>query len=203
MISHGLPDYLLPSHQAEVLAEVPYNEVEDVEIGGPGLVKTGGGFVGGGFGVQGAVEGMTIASVLNALTMRTSIKTVVRIQGISCELFLLHTKLTPAQLRIEMSRPLAAIRSAQVTDTPGGTQREEPAKSMSPVEQLAKLADMLEKGLLTREEFDLMKATVSSWARCRGTEPIRTLILISSAGLPPVGRDHRLYDVVCLMGRRS
>jgi hypothetical protein len=57
-----------------------------------------------------------------------------------------------------MSRPLAAIRSAQVTDTPGGTQREESAKSMSPVEQLAKLADMLEKGLLTREEFDLMKA---------------------------------------------
>jgi hypothetical protein len=41
-----------------------------------------------------------------------------------------------------MSRPLAAIRSAQVTDTPGGTQREESAKSMSPVEQLAKLADM-------------------------------------------------------------
>jgi putative oligomerization/nucleic acid binding protein len=28
----------------------------------------------------------------------------------------------------------------------------------SPVEELAKLADMLEKGLLTREEFDLMKA---------------------------------------------
>jgi hypothetical protein len=26
------------------------------------------------------------------------------------------------------------------------------------VEELARLADMLEKGLLTREEFDLMKA---------------------------------------------
>jgi hypothetical protein len=35
---------------------------------------------------------------------------------------------------------------------------EEPARSMSPVEQLTKLADMLEKGLLTREEFDPMKA---------------------------------------------
>jgi hypothetical protein len=30
--------------------------------------------------------------------------------------------------------------------------------SPSPVEELTKLADMLENGLLTREEFDLMKA---------------------------------------------
>ena len=30
--------------------------------------------------------------------------------------------------------------------------------SPSPVEELAKVADMLEKGLPTREEFDLMKA---------------------------------------------
>jgi len=31
---------------------------------------------------------------------------------------------------------------------------------VSPVEELAKLAAMLEKGLLTREEFDLMKAKI-------------------------------------------
>jgi hypothetical protein len=53
-------------------AEVPYGEVEDVEIGGPGLVKTGGGYVGGGFGATAAIEGMAIAAVLNALTTRTS-----------------------------------------------------------------------------------------------------------------------------------
>ena len=43
-----------------------------LEIGGPGLVKTGGGFVGGGFGARGAIEGMAIAAVLNGLTTRTS-----------------------------------------------------------------------------------------------------------------------------------
>lgn len=144
--------------RAEVLAEVPYGEVEDVEIGGPGLVKTGGGFVGGGFGATAAIEGMAIATVLNALTTRTSIKTIVRIQGNGCELFLLHTRLTPEQLRIAMSHPLAAIRSARVTKRAGGTQHQAPATPRSPVEELAKLADMLEKGLLTREEFDLMKA---------------------------------------------
>jgi len=31
-------------------------------------------------------------------------------------------------------------------------------KPMSPGEELSRLADMLEEGLLTREEFDLMKA---------------------------------------------
>ena len=44
------------------------------------------------------------------MTTRTSVKTVVRIQGTGCELFLLHTRLTPEQLRIEMSRPAKLAR---------------------------------------------------------------------------------------------
>jgi hypothetical protein len=105
--------------QAKALTEVHYSQVEDLEIGGPGLVKTGGRFIGGGFGVTGAVEGMAIAAVLNALTTRTSVQTIVRIQGSNCELFLLHTSLTPEQLRIALSRPLAVIRSARATRATG------------------------------------------------------------------------------------
>lgn len=155
-----LADRLLvvPASQAEVLAEVHYSQVEDVEIGGPGLVKTGGGFAGGGFGAAGAIEGMAIAAVLNALTTRTSVKTIVRIQGTTCELFLLHTKVTPEQLRIELSRPLGAIRSARATGVPAPAQNQVAAASPSPVEELTKLAALLEQGLLTREEFNLMKA---------------------------------------------
>lgn len=148
--------------KVKVLAEVPYTEVEDVEIGGPGLVKTRGGIVGGGFGVGGAIEGMAIATVLNALTTRSSITTIVRIQGTGCELFLLDTRLTPGQLRIEMSHPLGAIRSARAAKTAGGTGRKALPMSPSAVAELTKLADMLEKGLLTREEFDLMKAKLLS-----------------------------------------
>jgi len=95
---------------------VPYGQIDHVEIGGPGLIRRGGGFVGGGFGVTGAMEGMAIAAVLNGLTARTSIKTVVRIQGTGCELFLLYTKATPDQLRIEMSRTLGTIRSARAAE---------------------------------------------------------------------------------------
>lgn len=143
-----------------ILAELPYTEIEDLEIGGPGVVKTGGGFAGGGFGVAGAIEGMAIASVLNGLTSRTSVKTVLRIQGTAFEIFLLNTKLTPERLRIELSRPLAAIRSARASDLAQGLRDQVPAESLSAVEQLSKLADMLERGLLTREEFELMKANL-------------------------------------------
>jgi hypothetical protein len=151
--------------RAEVLAEVPYSQVEDVEIGGPGLVKRGGGFTGSAFtgsgqGVIGAAEGIAIAAVLNALTTRTSVKTIVRIQGTACELFLLHTTLTPEQVRIQISHPLGAIRAVRATKPTEGIQSGAPTNSGSPVEELSKLADMLEKGLLTREEFDQMKARV-------------------------------------------
>jgi hypothetical protein len=129
----------------EVLADVPYGKVEDVEIGGPGIVKAGGGFVGGGFGATGAIEGMAIGAVLNGLTSRTSIKTIVRIQGRTSELFFLHTRVTPEELRIALSPALGAIRSAQTMDAAGGIQPGMPARPASPVEELAKLADMLEK----------------------------------------------------------
>jgi hypothetical protein len=63
-------------------------------------------------------------------------------------------------MRIEMSRPLGAIRSARVMPAPAKTEPEPSGAVRSPVDELAKLADMLERGLLTREEFDLMKARV-------------------------------------------
>jgi hypothetical protein len=94
------------------------------------------------------------------MTTRTAIKTVVRIQGTSCELFLLHTRLTPEQLRIELSRTLGAIRAVRADEAAPKPSTEARHVPQSPVEELTKLADMLEKGLLTREEFDLMKAKI-------------------------------------------
>ena len=96
---------VFPVGRWQALAELPYLGVEDVEIGGPGLVRSGGNFAGGGFGAIGALEGMAVASVMNALTTRTSITTIVRVQGASCEFFLLHNRSTPDQLRIELSGP--------------------------------------------------------------------------------------------------
>ena len=107
---------------------------------------------------QAQLKAWPTASILNALTSRTSIKTVLRIQGTDFELFLLHTRVPPERLRIELSRPLAAIRSVRASEAARSVQDQAPANPVLPVEELSKLADMLEKGLLTRAEFDLMKA---------------------------------------------
>ncbi|MDQ2874356.1 MAG: SHOCT domain-containing protein [Actinomycetota bacterium] len=151
---------LYTSRLPEVLMEIPYADAEVVDIGGPGLVKSGGGFAGGGFGAVGALEGMAIAGVLNALTPRTTTTTVIRIQARASELFLLHTKQTPQQLRMRLSRPLGAIRAVRAAGV-----QQQPAGAASPVQELAKLASMLESGLLTRAEFDALKARLLSQAR--------------------------------------
>lgn len=64
--------------------------------------------------------------------------------------------------------PLGAIRSARAAEAGGGIHHQGLAVVRSPVEELAKLAGMLEKGLLTREEFDLMKGELLS---LRSSEP--------------------------------
>jgi hypothetical protein len=147
---------VFPCQRTDALVQVPYRDVEVVDIGGPGLVKSGGGFVGGGFGIAGAVEGMTIAAVLNALTTQTKIKTVIRVQATECELFLLCTYAEREALRIELSRALGAIRQARA----GITARTDDRPAAPVVDQLGKLAAMLESRLLTREEFDRMKAAL-------------------------------------------
>jgi len=58
--------------------EAAYRDVEFLRVGGPGAVTSGGGFVGGGFGLEGAAEGMAIAGLLNSLTTRTTVTTIVR-----------------------------------------------------------------------------------------------------------------------------
>ena len=74
----------------------------------------------------GAIEGMAIAAVLNAMTTRTSNMTILRIQGTGCELFLLHSRLTPERLQIEMSRTLTVIRGC-------GQARRQPGPHLRPV----------------------------------------------------------------------
>ena|SRR5579859_5968469 len=77
-----------------------------------------------------------------------------------CEFFLLHRRLTPEQLRIEMSRALGAIRTARATASQQTKSDAGSLGSASPVAELAKLAEMLQAGLLTREEFDQLKASL-------------------------------------------
>jgi Short C-terminal domain len=147
---------LLSERDRTWMAEVAYADIRGIEVGGPGLVKSGGGFVGGGFGLAGAVEGMAIAGALNALTSRTSITTVLQIQATGGELFFLHTEMLPGALRMQLSRAIVAIRNAKANAAP--TESGGQAGPASRLDELERLARLLKDGLLTREEFDQLKA---------------------------------------------
>jgi hypothetical protein len=89
------------------------------------------------------------------LGSETKIQTIVRINTAERELFFLNTQKLADALRIELSVPLKAIRDARAAVTPdqSGT-----AAPESITDQLTRLASMLEAGLLTRTEFDHLKA---------------------------------------------
>jgi hypothetical protein len=48
-----------------------FEGLSGIQISGEGLYQTGGGWIGGGFGISGALKGAAFATVMNALTTRT------------------------------------------------------------------------------------------------------------------------------------
>jgi hypothetical protein len=103
---------------------VGYDELLAFEIGGPGAHSTGGGFMGGGFGVEGAAEGILAATVLNALSTRTKVVTTFSLHAVDGEAFFLHDVLTPHDLRIRLSEIFVRMRQASPKlDEPSSTNR--------------------------------------------------------------------------------
>ena len=135
----------------QALAEFGYADVQAVEVAGPGLVRKWSpgqqAMLTAAFGVTGALVGYG----------STRIKTFVRVQSADAELFFLDTEMLPEDLRIHISRGLGAVREAQGSAACSGDDYGQP-RSASLADELSRLAGLLEKGLLTREEFDQLKA---------------------------------------------
>lgn len=130
----------------------PYEDIESVEVGGKGLVRSGGGFIGGGFGAEGAALGIGVTSVLNSLLATSSIDTVVNIQGRDRQGWLHYDKETPQALNIRLAGVLAKIaaarRQAGSSSHVGGSVSDE----------LARLHELHAQGVLTDDEFSAAKA---------------------------------------------
>jgi hypothetical protein len=135
----------------EPLAEVSYADVQAVDVAGPGRVRK---WSPGQEAMLTAAFGLTGALVAYA---NTRIKTFVRIQTADSEQFFLHTTLLPDDLRILLSRGLGAIREAQAAATSSEVSNR-PAGPASLVDELSRLAGLLDSGMLTRDEFELLKA---------------------------------------------
>ena len=130
---------------------IPYTRLSAVELSGR-AETSGGGFVGGGFGPTGAVEGMVVASVLNSLSRKTTINTVLRIASHDGEIFLHHGAMTPATMRNEFSPLFTRFEAAQASTS------SEHIVADDPTAQLERLTRLRDAGALTEDEFQAARA---------------------------------------------
>lgn len=121
---------------------VVYTDIRAVEIGGPGRVTSGPGISGGGFGAEGALTGMAIATVANILLTHSSTRTIVRVQFDDSEVIFVSSDLEPDAIRVVLSPLFVGLRSSN---------NENDEKSMP--KQLAELAGLRDSGALSEEQY--------------------------------------------------
>lgn len=90
--------------------EASHRELEGYQLGGVGQYETGGGWIGGGFGVAGALQGAAFALVMNALTTRIRNDCLLRFVFANAEMTFEVLVETPAQVELELSALTAALR---------------------------------------------------------------------------------------------
>lgn len=140
-----------PHDLQEEVVELDYSELLDIHLSGPGEVTSDAGIWGGGFGLEGAAQGIAIASVINSLTRRTTINTFLKIDWRDGEAFYHYTRLGPEQLRMAMSKVFVKLRGRS------GNTRLEQSRSATRIDELEKLASLFERGLLDEGEYRALK----------------------------------------------
>lgn len=164
---------LCPPRSVGAILQVPYRDVETVEVSGPSPSKSTGELIAliltlsllGAllglllFRLTGLFIGAVVFGLIGALLGATStkIETSVRISTAEAELHFLDTQRRSDALRIELSEPLRAIGKARAANAGDSDDPPELAPGSVP-DQLSKLASLLEQGLITRDEFEHLKA---------------------------------------------
>jgi hypothetical protein len=156
----------------QAFVELPYAEVEAVEVSETANQPTGVllGLISG-FGLIGAVLGFLVfrlpglllgavvfglvGGLIAAAASRSP--TLVRVLGRDAEFQFLEPVKSPDDVRRELSEPLMAIRRANAAHPVKSTKPAEPG-SDSVADQLTKLASLLQQNLITRDEFEHLKA---------------------------------------------
>jgi len=132
---------------------VQYADSRFLRIGGAGetTTTTGGGWIGGGFGVAGALEGALLAGVLNAMTTRStsSIETLLHMNAGSRESLLLNQEVQPRVLEVQLAPVYSRLQAAQPPSPPGSPIDPDDRR----LDQLRQLGDLRSAGVLTDEEF--------------------------------------------------
>jgi hypothetical protein len=178
-----LDDQLTISRPAPgaVVTELAFRDIEAVDVDGSDRSRSNGetiavvtasalagaliGFLV--LGLLGLLLGALLCGLIASAAMASAntTKAILRLRGPDSEFFFSKTGQDPDQLRIALSQPLLAISSARGDEPPTPPAPSGPAPTALPTEgtaadQLTKLAALLADGLLSREEFDQLKARV-------------------------------------------
>jgi len=173
-----------PATNAAV-TELAYGDVEALEVDGADRGRSGGEMIavisaaalGGalvGFfilGLLGLILGALLLGLLAGVAMALAYpaKAILRLRGPDTEIFFSKAGRDPGTLRIALSEPLLAIDRARAAvpplapagpPEPGPTADAAPPSEGTVADQLTKLAALLADGLLSREEFEQLKARV-------------------------------------------
>jgi hypothetical protein len=162
-----------PPGQTDPIIEVPYTDVETVEVSGSGQGDSSPGnmlawmfalgllgallglFI---FALPGLIFGGLIFGLIGAMVGASSakIETTVRIRVPDAELYFLSTVKTADAVRIEMSGALRAIEGARAGH-PGDPDVPAAQTPATVPDRLTQLATLLQQGLITRDEFEHLK----------------------------------------------
>lgn len=131
-----------------------FEDLIGLQISGEGLLQSGGGWIGGGFGVGGALKGALFATVMNSLTTRTHNDCYFRFVYPGVEGTFQVLSHTPRDLEIALSGVKNWIETRRIdsTVTPQSNQ------GLTTVEQIERLHQLVEKGILSKTEFEKEKS---------------------------------------------
>lgn len=130
-----------------------YEGLIGLQASGEGVFQTGGGWVGGGFGISGALTGAAFASIMNVLTTRTHIDCLVRFvyPGVDASFKILSH--TPEALQIALS----GVRNWLETSTSKTPEEPQNKASLPAVEELERYWALFEKGAISKAEYEKAK----------------------------------------------
>lgn len=134
--------------------DIPFEEINEVEISGPGTVVTDAGMSGGGFGLEGFIKGAAAAALINAATTRKTTNTFMRIMTATGEIYIHTSEIEPDALKIKFSPVFVYLKNK-------ANQQFKVAGS-SIAEEIERLQKLFKDGILTQEEFDAAKKKVIS-----------------------------------------
>ena len=143
-------EFLITQALGEHEANLPMASFIAAEVSGPGTQITNAGMVGGGFGVQGAVTGIVIASLINSATTRKSTNTFLRIVTTTGEAIFHFNDIEPDELRLVLSPLFVSIEKNRLGHTP----------VQSLTSELEKLNQLKIQGVITESEFETAKAKI-------------------------------------------